>query len=155
MKLFKSFVFLICVCIVPTYADEVIERQFDSQRIEAYKELGEFNYAHDYSSSESFMSSIFNFLASRLATILGNIGISSFPPIILKLLLLFGIIFAALVILRLKYGKALTNTPKSYSGFPTQFATGENVDYQKLLADSLRDNHLKLAIRYLFFCSLE
>lgn len=139
--------------LVPLLALKAQERTFDTLHLEAYKEQAEFNYAQDYSQSDSFLSLITQYFFSKIASIFGHVG-NSMSPVIFKVILLIAIVLALVFIMRLKFGSAVIRGPGSFNSLPLQFMEGEKEDYHKLMQESLVNQQFKMAIRYLFFSSL-
>lgn len=139
---------------LPSHAEVKEARQFDQEKMEAFRHNPEFNYTEDYATT-NFLSGWMAYLMDKLSFLLGNPNLVWLGPIIFRVLLLLAIIAAILIIIRLKFGPLLTKKSGSFAHASVAFANVVEEDYQKLLQESIKNRTFKLAVRYLFLSALK
>src|SRR5690606_33749940 len=75
-------------------------------------------------------------------------------PLLFRIFIILGIVVAAWLIVRLKYGEVLSKKNQSFGNFPLTNFEHQVEDYQKLLKESLENKQYKMAVRYLFLSTL-
>lgn len=155
LKLCLSTAFLlITMLFFPLEAFSSDEREIDKENLEAFRHDPEFNYSQDYAPSDSFVTFILTYLLSKLSDVFDTLNVQWALPLLFRVLLIGGIIVAVWLILRLKYGKVLSKDSRRFADYPIMNSQQQDVDYQKLLKESLANNQRKLAVRYLFLSAL-
>jgi len=130
------------------------EREFDKERLEAFRHDPEFNYAQDYAASDSFITSMLAYLLSSFAGLFETLNAQWVLPLLFRIFIILGIVVAAWLIVRLKYGEVLSKKNHSFGNFPLTNFEHQVEDYQKLLKESLENKQYKMAVRYLFLSTL-
>src|SRR5690606_7281208 len=131
LKLRLSKVFLLFNLLV--FSVEALangEREFDKERLEAFRHDPEFNYAQDYAPSDSIVTSMFAYLLSTLADIFDTLNVQWIFPLLFRILLIGGIIVVVWLVIRLKYGKVLGKDSRQFRDLPLMNFKQQDEDYQ-------------------------
>lgn len=154
LRLCLSILLLLSTLLVPLNAIEQNERVFNQEAMDGYRQAAEFDYSQDYARTDSFFSIILAYIFSKAAFLFDALELQWIFPVVFRVAILIGIIAAVVIILRLKFGKALVLGSSKQIHLPLTHIQNEKQDYERLLQESINDQQFKLAIRYLFLTSL-
>ncbi len=155
LKLCLSTIFLFFnILFFPLHALNSSAREFDRESMEAFRHDPAFNYAQDYAPSDSWITLMMAYLLSSVAGLFNTLNAQWVFPLLFRILIILGIIIAVWLIVRMKYGKALSKNSRQFGNFPLSNFEQQDEDYQKLLKESLENKQYKLAVRYLFLSTL-
>jgi len=122
--------------------------------MEEYKSDPAFDYRQDYAPAGSLLSRALMYVYDKLASWFGSPNVRMVAPWVFRVLLLLAIVFAVLLILRLRYGP-LIRRQGARTGVEVPVWTHEpSVDYDRLYLEAVQQGQHSMAIRYLFLKAL-
>lgn len=155
LKQWLSILFIaLNIWFVPLFAFENEAREFDQQKLEDYRQDPEFNYSQDFVPTDSFISVVLAYIFSKVAFLFDALALQGITPLFFRVAIIVGFIISIIIILKLKFGKALTTGNRQFSNLPISNLENEGQDFEKLLKESLENQQFKLAVRYLFLSTL-
>lgn len=126
------------------------DRQFDDQAIQNLAQQTEFQYTRDFAKDPSWFSSIFQWLTSWLSEAFDSPNTFWIGENLFRILIILAIIGAILLIIKIKYGKALSSDSTYLGSFVQHQNNIEDINYDKLYRKALEKRETKLAVRYLY-----
>lgn len=130
-------------------------RVFDERALAEYKEDPAFDYATERAAGPSWFGLFLFWLLSKIAEILNISNGDWWIESLLNLLMIFGIIAAVALILRMRFGSALTSSAARGGVSGAVPELGQQHDYESLFQEALNSGDLKLASRYLYIKTLQ
>ena len=154
MRILISLLFILILLGIQASESFPTERHFDPVMMDEYRSDKTFDYSLEYAQSDQWITLLLIYFLQMLADFFDFTGVGSVFPIVLRVLLVLIVAGLVYFIIRNKYGKLFVRESKQVFSPIVSTSSGEYVDYDKLLKDSLNKEDYKLAIRFLFLKSL-
>lgn len=141
--------------VAPSAKKVGLQRQFDPEALEQFKGDPEFDYSVEYAQSGSFLTLFIAYILNKIFSLIDVSGVAWIAPWIFRLLLVLLIVYVIYFILKSRYGPLFTRESKSHVPSGIVSHAEENVDFEKLIQQSVLNSEYRMAIRYLFLNSLK
>ena len=150
--IFFSLLFLIAP-IVANQSNE--DRSYDKEQMQAYAESGDFDYMNYVVQPPSIWERVSWWFSDLLNRIFANPNSSWLSKVLFYTILVVVLAAAVLYILRLKYGRPLTSDSRYFRA--SRISPDSELidtDYDQMIAEALKADDFKLAIRYSYLKAL-
>ncbi|MFY0602207.1 MAG: hypothetical protein JXR03_21200 [Cyclobacteriaceae bacterium] len=131
------------------------KRFFDTEKMQAYHELSEFDYTQEYVQNGSFLNAFITWLMMKFSELFSIKLSPQHGWNWIRLLAVIVLIVAIILVVRLRFGKLISSEKRiDQQGF-IDVSEVSQTNYHRLFQEAMEANDLKLCARYLYNLSIQ
>lgn len=125
-------------------------RAFDQAALAEYHDNPEFDYTSDYAKSGSWFSLLLIYMLDLIGRFFEATGVGWLAPYFFQILMVVVLLSVLYYVVKHRYGGLLDREGRAFDPGGFVVSTGERVEYDVLINESLASGAFKMAIRYQF-----